>query len=126
MEQEKLKSNTGDKTPLPWIPSIMKYPKNPKEIYTGIQVKLAADYCAKIFDTILPDSDKDYIKDHLIIKANVEYACKACNLFPELIEALEQMTYIVGEAKDGREIWLNNEGWNNFSKAKELIQKAKS
>lgn len=75
-------------TPGPWLPDIMHYKKAPKEIYTGIKVTTdTPDYYQRIFDVVLPNTDKAYIEEHEKIKANVLLACAA----PELYEALQEL-----------------------------------
>lgn len=69
-----------------WIPDVQVYEKAPKEIITGIKVETdQPGYYQRIFDTILPDTDEQYQKEHAEISANVKLACAA----PDLLEALK-------------------------------------
>lgn len=68
-----------------WVADVHEYNSKPKRIITGIMVELSPNYYQRIFDTVLPESDKDYIKEHEEINANVKLACAA----PDLLDALE-------------------------------------
>jgi hypothetical protein len=68
-----------------WIPDIHKYKKEPKEIIIGVMVETLPGYHERLFDTILPETDEEYIKVHSQIKANVELVCDAPNLLDTLL-----------------------------------------
>ena len=70
-----------------WVPDVHHYPKEPKEIYIGIKVKSSTGLYQRIFDTILPETDSEYLNEVQEIKANVKLACAA----PDLLEALIEM-----------------------------------
>lgn len=91
-----------------WLADVFNYPSEPKKIITGIKVKLAPNYYQRIFDTILPDSDKDYIKESEEIEANVKLVCAA----PDLLKALIDIIKISDR---------DHAVWNN---AKAVIKKA--
>jgi hypothetical protein len=99
---------TGDITPLPW---------RIEDDYVIISDSKQA------FDEEVASTTSEY---NLLEKekANAAYIVKACNLFPELVEALEEMTKIISDSKYG-DIWLNKFDWDNIAKAKTLIKKAK-
>ncbi len=79
-------------TDTPWEVKIDKFPNEPKEIVTGIGISQKIEggtYWTMLFDTILPDSDEEYIKEHEEIKANAERIVHCVNHFDEVVEVLK-------------------------------------
>ena len=75
-----------------WVADVHKYEKKPKEIYLGIKVEIQPNYFVRLFDTILPETDEEYIKEHNEIKANVKLACDAPNLLATLNQIVNSPT----------------------------------
>ena len=86
-------------TPGEWEPIIQKYPHEPKEIYTGVGVTerlIGGFYSTYICNSLLPDSDKDYIKQHENIKADMVLMAASKILLEALAglyEAMKQEGY---------------------------------
>jgi hypothetical protein len=118
MEQEKLKSITGDITPLPW-----KINENQNQVAKWIDIDNEAEVPVISFEAYWNKNNHKSKHDfwQLEQKNNPIYIVKACNLFPELIEALEEV--IVKLVTD--EKFLSTQGKELISKTKELIQKSK-
>ena len=70
-----------------WEADFHEFKKKPKKIYTGIMVELEPDYYRRIFDVILPDTDKEYIKECDEIEANVKLVCAA----PKMLSVLKEL-----------------------------------
>lgn len=111
MNTDSIKSITGDITPLPW--------KSSKNNIKGVdESNVAITFISNNSST--PFADASYI-----VKACNEYPTlkieneKLQALNSELIEALEEMTNIVGKLE-------NDEIFDSWEKAKELINKAKA
>lgn len=88
------------------------YPYEPKEIITGVGiVREDGDikYTYVLFDTVLPDSDLEYIGEHDQIKADAKLISAAADLADALNEAVETFDF-GGEPKTalGKEIkeWI--------------------
>ena len=73
-----------------WEADYKEYDANPKIIYTGIKVEIEPNYYQRLFDTILPDSDKDYIKEHKEIEANINLVCAAPEMLNVLVELMSK------------------------------------
>lgn len=103
-----------------WVVLTMDYPEEPKEIVTGVGVILSSNvkgqYTRSICDSILPETDEGYIKEHEEIKANMTLMAAA----PEM---LEKLIYIDLTIRLGGRI---DPGSDDHNKIKELIRKAKS
>lgn len=61
-----------------------KYSKEPKRIITGVGVELEPGYFEVICNSILPETDKEYIRQHKEIEANMKLIAAA----PKMFEAL--------------------------------------
>lgn len=73
-------------TPGPWTVMADNFEYRPKEIITGVGVELSPPgYWRVIVNTILPESDADYIMEHEEIKANACLIAAA----PEMLKALK-------------------------------------
>lgn len=83
-----------------WIPHIIKFDRDPKEIIIGVKIEVAPNYYETIFNTVFPNTDNEYIKEHEKIKANVSLICSA----PELLEILIR---IIEARKIGNELALS-------------------
>jgi len=101
---------------------ILKYPEEPKEIITGVGISENLNggiYSKILFDTILPDGDKEYINQHAQIKADCERVVKCWNSHDELLEALKLM---LGNFMKSSYVFINQE--KAVKKAKQAIKKA--
>lgn len=70
-----------------WLPDFKEYEQQPEIIYTGVKVELQPNYFIRLFDTILPETDEEYIKEQKEIEANVKLVCDA----PNLLAVLQQI-----------------------------------
>lgn len=91
-----------------WLPDILNYPNEPKQIITGVKVEIQQNYFKRLFDTILPETDAEYMKEKDEIEANVKLVCAA----PDLLEALIEVVRISDRKHDA------------WDKAKAAINKA--
>lgn len=72
-----------------------KYPIDPKEIVTGIGIEdeKIEGYHKILFNTILPDTDGEYIKEHEEIKEWAERIVRCCNNFDEVKANLKDAVF---------------------------------
>ena len=63
-----------------WLPDVHSYESEPKKIIVGVKVEIQPNYFQRIFDTILPETDEEYIKEHNEIESNVRLVCAAKGL----------------------------------------------
>jgi hypothetical protein len=97
-----------------WKMIFEHYPKNPKKICVGVgtSIKMSGGvYSELVCNSMLPDSDKQYIKERKEIEANMRLIASA----PELLDALNEI--------------LANVAWKNIPEqqlefAKNAIKKA--
>lgn len=87
-------------TPGPWVIISHKYDAAPKEIITGIGVEMEPGYFECLFNTILPGTDAEYVKQHEQILANVKLATAA----PALLEAARLGFEFMALCADGHNI----------------------
>lgn len=87
-----------------WTPDFKEYKNKPKKIYLGVKVEIQPNYFVRLFDTILPETDKKYIEEHEEIEANVLLICDA----PKMLEIFKHIYESpVPSSKNEFENWYN-------------------
>lgn len=104
-------------TPGPWKLVTLNYPQPPREVIIGVGVgdEIVDGYSTVLFNTVLPDTDDEYIDEHEQIKANARLIAAA----PELLEVLE---FCISEFET--EIYAGEFIKKVIPKIKEAIKKA--
>jgi hypothetical protein len=125
--EQKIKEITGDITPLPW-----RINENDNKYAKWIDIDNEVETPVISFDSYWCKNNHTLDRDfwQLENKFNPKYIVKACNLFPELVEALEELTDLHTNGKMAEMISENDK--HVFSEleikiqiAKILIKKAK-
>lgn len=112
--ENNLKAITGDITPLPW-----KIEEG--QLYMRIFTEDDSDVVAT---RVFANEDDDINKIHNTGK----YIVKACNLFPDLVEALEESMKLINDLREacGEGLALDNTDYNRIWKIENAITKSKS
>lgn len=97
----------------PWVEISRHYPTDPKKVITGIGVEVEPNYFQIIVNTVLPNTDEEYLKDREEIEANARLISSA----PELLEAL-----LI--AKNLLELPYNSATENEIDQINDAINKA--
>ena len=74
-----------------WEPIFERYPEEPVKVYTGVGINTKRDggtYTEFICNSMLPDDDEEYIKQHAEIEANMKLIAAAPEMFRVLFSIL--------------------------------------
>ena len=89
--EKKLKFTKGD-----WQPVYKHYKKEPKTICIGVGIieKInGGEYTAMICDSLLPDTDEEYIEQREQIEANMKLIAAGPDLLNALIELMNNHSF---------------------------------
>lgn len=106
-----------------WEPIYQHYKKEPKRICLGVGVNIevaSGTYSEIICNTILPGSDKEYIKQREEIEANMKLIAAA----PDMLEALLEISEGKGRYNENQLIHASNAIEDMKQLAKDAIKKA--
>lgn len=107
----------------------MNYQNKPKEIIIGIGISEKINngiYSNILFNTIIPETDKEYIKQHNQIKADCKHIIKCWNMHDEMLEALTEISKGEGAYDMDKLKHASNTIENIKSIANNIIEKVKN